>query len=67
MIGSSITPSFIDSAIATDGSYAYTVVAVDKRETARSRPRRHDRVRPHAAPGPVDPAGVDADAARCRT
>ena len=29
MIGSSITPSFIDAAIATDGSYAYTVVAVD--------------------------------------
>ena len=29
LIGSSPTPSFTDSALATDGSYAYTVVAVD--------------------------------------
>ena len=29
LVGSSVTPSFIDSAIATDGSYAYSVVAVD--------------------------------------
>jgi fibronectin type 3 domain-containing protein len=29
MIGSALTPSFVDAAIATDGSYAYTVVAVD--------------------------------------
>ncbi len=29
LIGSALTPSFIDTAIATDGSYAYTVVAVD--------------------------------------
>jgi fibronectin type 3 domain-containing protein len=29
MIGSALTPSFIDAGIATDGSYAYTVVAVD--------------------------------------
>ena len=69
LIGSSLTPSFIDAALATDGSYAYTVVAVDNagnRALASAPGRRSSSItrRPRL---PSIPQAVDADRRRCRT